>query len=156
MMRFLSELRRRRVIRVAGLYAVGAWIATEVSATVLPLLQVPEKFVTGIVITLIVMFPVAMIMAWIYDVGPSGIRRTKEIDSTIDAEGRPGLFFHILLLILAMLVFGYALFYFGQTRALQALITSKNNKLYTNQFCRSVEYFANVCLLFTFKVLDRS
>jgi serine/threonine-protein kinase len=121
MMRFLSELRRRRVIRVAGLYAVAAWVATEVSATVLPLLQVPEKFVTGIVITLIAMFPVAMIMAWIYDVGPSGIKRTKAVDSTTDAEGRPGLLFHILLLILAMLVFGYALFYFGQTRALQSI-----------------------------------
>ena len=121
MMRFLSELRRRRVIRVAGLYAVGAWIATEVSATVLPLLQVPEKFVTGIVITLIAMFPVAMILAWIYDVGPSGIRRTREVDSTADADGRPGVLFHILLLILAMLLFGYALFYFGQTRALQSI-----------------------------------
>jgi hypothetical protein len=119
MMRFLSELRRRRVIRVAGLYAVGAWIATEVSATVLPLLQVPEKFVTGIVITLIAMFPVAMIFAWIYDVGPSGIKRTKEVDAAEDAEGRPGMLFHVLLLVLAMLVFGYALFYFGQTRALR-------------------------------------
>ena len=121
MLRFLSELRRRRVIRVAGLYAVGAWIATEVSATVLPLLQVPEKFVTGIVITLIAVFPVAMILAWIYDVGPSGIRRTKEVDSTADADDRPGVLFHILLLILAMLLFGYALFYFGQTRALQSI-----------------------------------
>jgi len=121
MMRFLSELRRRRVIRVAGLYAVGAWIATEVSATVLPLLQVPEKFVTGIVITLIAMFPVAMILAWIYDVGPSGIKRTKVVDTAEDAEGRPGMMFHILLLVLAVLVFGYALFYFGQTRALQSI-----------------------------------
>jgi len=121
MMRFFSELRRRRVIRVAGLYAVGAWIATEVSATVLPLLQVPEKFVTGIVITLIAMFPVAMILAWIYDVGPSGIKRTKDIAATEDAEGRPGMMFHVLLLVLAMLVFGYALFYFGQTRALQSI-----------------------------------
>jgi serine/threonine-protein kinase len=121
MMQFFSELRRRRVFRVAGLYAVGAWIATEVSATVLPLLQVPEKFVTGIVITLIAVFPVAMVLAWIYDVGPSGIRRTKEVDSATDAEGRPGMLFHILLLVLAMLVFGYALFYFGQTRALQSI-----------------------------------
>ena len=121
MMQFFSELRRRRVIRVAGLYAVGAWIATEVSATVLPLLSVPEKYVTGIVITLIAAFPVAMILAWIYDVGPSGIRRTKELESTEDAEGRPGMMFHVLLLVLAMLVFGYALFYFGQTRALQSI-----------------------------------
>ena len=62
-----------------------------------------------------------MVLAWIYDVGPSGIRRTKEVDSATDAESRPGALFHILLLVLAMLVFGYALFYFGQTRALQSI-----------------------------------
>jgi TolB-like protein len=121
MMRFLSELRRRRVIRVAGLYAVGAWIATEVSATVLPLLQVPEKFVTGIVITLIAVFPVAMILAWIYDIGPGGIRRTKDIAQSDDSDGQPGMLFYILLLVLAMLIFGYGLFYLGQTRALQSI-----------------------------------
>lgn len=120
-MQFFSELRRRRVIRVAGLYAVGAWITTEVSATVLPLLQVPEYFVTGIVITLIVVFPIAMILAWIYDVGPTGIEKTAEIKGGPKPGERPGALFHISLLVFAMLVFGYALFYFGQTRAIQAV-----------------------------------
>jgi TolB-like protein len=120
-MQFFSELRRRRVMRVAGLYAVIAWIATEVSATVLPLLQVPEYFVTGIVITLIIVFPVAMILAWIYDVGPTGIEKTPDIEGGPQRGDRPGTLFHVLLLVLAMVVFGYALFYFGQTRAIQAM-----------------------------------
>jgi len=117
-MQLFSELRRRRVIRGAGLYAVGAWITTEVSATVLPLLSVPEKFVTGIVVTLILLFPVAMILVWIYDVGPSGIIRTAASKSE---DSRPGTLFHVALLVLAMLVLGYGLFWLGSTRALQSL-----------------------------------
>ena len=121
-MQFFSELRRRRVIRVAGLYAVVAWFTTEVSATVLPLLQVPEYFVKGIVVTLIVVFPIAMVLAWVYDLGPTGIEKTPEIEANREAgERRPGPLFHVLLLGLAMLVFGYGLYYFGQTRALQAV-----------------------------------
>ncbi len=120
-MQLLSELRRRRVIRVAGLYAVVAWITTEVSATVLPLLRVPEYFITGIVITLIIVFPIAMILAWVYDFGPAGIEKTPELSESAQYGERPGALFHVVLLILAMLVFGYALYYFGQTRALQAI-----------------------------------
>jgi TolB-like protein/Tfp pilus assembly protein PilF len=120
-MHLLSELRRRRVIRVAGLYAVAAWVATEVSATVLPLLQVPEKYVTTIVIGLIALFPVVMVLAWIYDIGPTGIKKTPEPETDNKTAGRPGMLFHVLLLLLVMLVFGYALFYFGQTRALQSV-----------------------------------
>jgi len=120
-MQLLSELRRRRVIRVAGLYAVAAWVATEVSATVLPLLQVPERYVTTIVIGLIALFPVVMVLAWIYDIGPTGIEKTPEPETDNKTAGRPGMLFHVLLLLLVMLVFGYALFYFGQTRALQSV-----------------------------------
>ena len=121
-MQYFSELRRRRVFRVAGLYAVGAWVTTEVSATVLPLLQVPEKYITGIVIALIVLFPVVMILAWIYDVGPKGITKTPELEEgEAAASRRPGKLFHVSLLFLAVLVFGYALFYLGQTRALQSI-----------------------------------
>ena len=120
-MQLFSELRRRRVIRGAGLYAVGAWIATEVSATVLPLLSVPEKFVTGIVVTLILLFPVAMILVWIYDVGPAGITRTAALKEDESGEPRPSIAFHVALLVLAMLVLGYGLFWLGSTRALQSL-----------------------------------
>ena len=118
-MQFFSELRRRRVIRGAGLYAVVAWVATEVSATVLPLLSVPEKYVTGIVITLILSFPVAMVLIWIYDLGPAGIRRTPRLED--DGSGQPGLFFYMSLMVLAMLVLGYGLFWLGSTRILQSV-----------------------------------
>jgi len=120
-MGMLTELRRRRVIRVAGLYAVVAWITTEVSATVLPLLQVPEKFVTGIVITLVLLFPVTMILTWVYDIGPTGIEKTPDLEPVAGKSGRPSTAFYVMLMVVVMLVFGYGLYYLGQSRALQAV-----------------------------------
>ena len=120
-MQLFSELGRRRVIRGAGLYAVVAWITTEVSATVLPLLGVAEKYVTGIVITLVVLFPVVMILVWVYDIGPAGTHRTPELKEERGREGRPGMLFRVSLLVLAMVVLGYGLFWLGSTRALQSI-----------------------------------
>ncbi len=76
-MALLKELKRRRVFRVAGLYGVTAWIVTEVSATVIPALYLPEELVTIIVVLLIAGFPIALVLAWIFDINPDGIQRTQ-------------------------------------------------------------------------------
>ncbi len=75
-MSLISELKRRRVFRVAGAYGVTAWVITEVSSTVLPALQLPENLITIIVVLLIVGFPITIILAWIFDIGPQGVERT--------------------------------------------------------------------------------
>jgi adenylate cyclase len=72
----LAELKRRRVFRVAGLYGIVAWVIAEVSSVVLPALMLPEWTVTFVVVLLILGFPIAMILAWAYDIGPAGIERT--------------------------------------------------------------------------------
>ncbi len=73
---FLGELKQRRVFRVAGLYAVVAWLLTEVAATVFPALRLPDWTVTLVVALLVLGFPVAMVFAWLFDIGPQGIERT--------------------------------------------------------------------------------
>ncbi|MDA1077398.1 MAG: hypothetical protein O3A63_22025, partial [Proteobacteria bacterium] len=77
-----SELKRRRVFRVAAMYGVTAWIITEISATVLPALNLPEQFVTGIVVLLIAGFPLTLVLAWIFDINPDGISRTDAQPTT--------------------------------------------------------------------------
>jgi adenylate cyclase len=73
---FFSELRRRRVIRVAFVYAAIGWVAVEVSATVLPALNVPAWSLTLIIVLVALGFPFAVVMAWLFDLGPGGIQRT--------------------------------------------------------------------------------
>lgn len=78
-MAFLAELKRRRVGKVAVAYGAIAWVVTEASSVVLPALRLPEWTLTFIVVFLMVGFPVAMVLAWIFDVGPQGIERTEPL-----------------------------------------------------------------------------
>ena len=78
-MAFFAELKRRRVGKVAIAYGTIAWLVTEASSVVLPALHVPEWTVTFVVVFLLVGFPVAMVLAWIFDVGPQGIERTEPL-----------------------------------------------------------------------------
>jgi TolB-like protein/Tfp pilus assembly protein PilF len=78
-MAFLAELKRRRVGKVAIAYGAIAWVVTEASSVVLPALHLPDWILTFIVVFLMVGFPVAMVLAWIFDVGPQGIERTEPL-----------------------------------------------------------------------------
>ena len=72
-----EELRRRRVVRVALAYMVFAWLATEVAATVFPILHVPDWAVTFVVVSLALGFPVSVALAWAFDLEGGRVRRTR-------------------------------------------------------------------------------
>ena len=73
---FIAELRRRRVFRVLILYAVAGWIVIEVSSTVLPGLNLPDWAPTLVIVLVALGFPIALLMAWAFDIGPEGVTRT--------------------------------------------------------------------------------
>jgi TolB-like protein len=77
--RILSELQRRHVGRVAGVYAVGGWVLIQVAATIFPLLGGPEWLAKWVVVFVLAGFPVAIALAWIFDITPSGVQRTEEL-----------------------------------------------------------------------------
>jgi adenylate cyclase len=106
----LAELKRRRVFRVAGLYGVVAWIIAEVSSVVFPVLLLPEWTVTFVVILLILGFPLAMILAWAYDIGPQGIERTPPVvvPAAVSRRTQAWLVYG-LMLVLAMAGLGWLL-----------------------------------------------
>ncbi|MEJ2502793.1 MAG: hypothetical protein P8177_05655 [Gemmatimonadota bacterium] len=76
--RFRAELRRRRVPKVAGFYLAAGWLAFEVSESVFPRLGLPDWTVTFVLLLLLLGFPLALGLAWFYDVTPTGIRRTSD------------------------------------------------------------------------------
>jgi TolB-like protein/Tfp pilus assembly protein PilF len=79
-MSFIKELRRRNVIRVAIAYAVASWLLIEVSATTFPLLNLPEWTATFVTVMLMIGFPVALILAWAYELTPEGLKKEREVD----------------------------------------------------------------------------
>lgn len=74
--KLLAEVKRRRVFRVALVYFVVAWGGVEVAATVLPSLGAPDWTVTLVVVLAVIGFPLAVGLAWAFDITPEGVQRT--------------------------------------------------------------------------------
>lgn len=75
----IGELRRRNVFRVAIAYLAAAWLLTEVASTLLPLFEVPEWGVRLIVIILALGFVPSMVISWVYELTPEGLKREKDV-----------------------------------------------------------------------------
>ncbi len=78
-MNFIAELKRRNVIRMAGLYLVGAWLLTQVAATLLPVFDAPGWAMKTIVGILILGFIPALVFSWVFEMTPDGLKRDDEI-----------------------------------------------------------------------------
>ena len=116
-MAFLAEIKRRRVGKVAIAYGAIAWAVTEGCSVVFPALHVPEWAMTFIVVFLLVGFPVAMVLAWIFDVGPAGIQRTAPIAEAAPAARIKQRAAFGLAVLLCMAGLGYLLYERGVGRA---------------------------------------
>ncbi|MEO8459670.1 MAG: hypothetical protein ABI451_04000, partial [Dokdonella sp.] len=79
--RFLRELNRRHVFRIAAAYAVAGWALIEVTATIVPALHLPESVTTVTVLLTLLGFPLAVILAWAFELTPDGLRRTEPAHS---------------------------------------------------------------------------
>jgi serine/threonine-protein kinase len=78
---FFSELKRRNVYKVAVAYIVGGWALSQGIAQVLPVFDVPNWAIRLVVLLIILGFPIALIIAWAFEVTPEGIKRTEAADA---------------------------------------------------------------------------
>ena len=72
-MSFFAELRRRHVLRVAAWYAAGAWVVIQVASTVIPQFNLPAWAVRAVIVAAVAGFPVALLLAWAFDLTRAGI-----------------------------------------------------------------------------------
>jgi TolB-like protein/Tfp pilus assembly protein PilF len=80
---FFSELKRRNVYKVAVAYAVVGWLIIQIATAIFPVLQIPG-WATRLVIVLVLLgFPLALVLAWAFELTPEGIKRST--DSNIPA-----------------------------------------------------------------------
>jgi adenylate cyclase len=87
---FLGEIKRRRVFQVAAVYAVVAWLIVQVVDVINDPLSLPAGFDTVVIVLVAVGFPVALVLAWAFDLTPAGVVRTPAVEgpSTTPAVGR--------------------------------------------------------------------
>jgi TolB-like protein len=88
-MRFLDELRRRKVARVGAVYAATGFVVLQAADLMLPRLGVPEWALTLIVVLLVLGFPIALVLGWALELTPDGVRATTP--SPVAGEPPPSL-----------------------------------------------------------------
>jgi TolB-like protein len=74
--RFVQELRRRRVPRVTVVYALVGWLVVQVAETAFPYLGLPPWTVTFVIALVVLGFPLAVVLAWAFELTPDGVKRT--------------------------------------------------------------------------------
>ncbi len=105
-MSFIAELGRRNVIRMAGLYVVGAWLIVQVAATVFPAFDLPSWTLRGVILLLAIGFIPAMVLAWIYELTPEGVKRDGEAGVASIAP-QPARRIDRTIILLLLLALGY-------------------------------------------------
>ena len=77
---FFAELKRRNVYKVAVAYAVVGWLLVQVATQVFPFFEIPNWAVRLVVLAIAMGFPVALVIAWAFELTPEGLKRTEDAD----------------------------------------------------------------------------
>jgi TolB-like protein/Tfp pilus assembly protein PilF len=77
---FFSELKRRNVYKIAVAYAIVGWLLVQVATQVFPFFEIPNWAVRLIVLVIVIGFPIALLLAWAFELTPEGLKRTEDVD----------------------------------------------------------------------------
>ena len=107
---FFTELKRRNVYKVAVAYGIAAWLLIQIATQVFPFFEIPSWCVRLVIVLLLLGFPIAMILAWAYELTPEGIKRTEEVAAEKSVAHHTSrrldfLIIGVLLCLIAFLVF---------------------------------------------------
>jgi serine/threonine-protein kinase len=110
---FFGELKRRNVYKVAVAYAVVGWLLIQVATQVFPFLEIPNWMIRLVILLTAFGFPVALIIAWAFELTPEGLKRTEDADAA--RQHSRGVVWIAVVVVAAMLSLG--LFFLGRYTA---------------------------------------
>src|SRR3954447_19114387 len=113
---FFTELKRRKVYRVAVAYAIVAWLLIQAASILFPTFEAPPWVMKVFVTAVIFGFPVALILAWAFDLTPEGIRRSEEVAPRESRTSKPGSKWTAIIVAAAVLAAALLAFQFARTR----------------------------------------
>jgi TolB-like protein/Flp pilus assembly protein TadD len=107
---FFAELRRRNIYRVAIAYAVVAWLLIQIATQTFPIFEIPGWCVRLVIVLPLFGFPIAMVLAWAYELTPEGIKRAEDVAPNPSIERAAGrklnsLIIGVLLCAVAFLIY---------------------------------------------------
>ncbi len=89
-MSFLNELKRRNVLRIAIFYLAGSWLLIQVLETLFPIFRLDETSIQIVIIILAIGFIPALILSWVFELTPEGLKRDKDVDRSAPAATASG------------------------------------------------------------------
>ncbi len=122
---FFAELKRRNVVKVAIAYAAMGWVLIEVGSTLLPIFKAPDWILQAVAAAVLLGFPVALVLSWVFELTPDGIKRADEAGLAATPEPSRRL---QLVFLAVMLALGGALMVgrFGQQAPDVLSVSSKS------------------------------
>jgi TolB-like protein len=112
--KFFAELQRRNVYKVAIAYGVVAWLLMQVASQIFPFFEIPNWVVRLVVLLLVIGFPIALIIAWAFELTPEGLKRTEFADELPKKSARSRAWIYVIIVAGAISV---GLFFFGRYTA---------------------------------------
>nr|MDQ3314457.1 FlgO family outer membrane protein [Verrucomicrobiota bacterium] len=107
---FFAELKRRNVYKVAVAYAVVGWLVMQIAATIVPALHLPDGITSAVVVLVLLGFPIALVLAWAFELTPEGIKRSDEVALGESITPKTGRKLMITVGVVGALAFGLLLF----------------------------------------------
>ena len=95
--KFFAELKRRNVYKVAVAYAVLPWLLIQVATQVFPFLEIPNWMVRAVIVLLLLGFPIALVIAWAFELTPEGLKRTKFADELPRKSARSRAWLYVII-----------------------------------------------------------
>jgi TolB-like protein len=95
---FFSELKRRNVYKVAVAYIVGGWALSQGIAQVFPVFDVSNWIIRSIVLLIIIGLPIALVLAWMFELTPEGLKRTEDVDLVTQSRSKSYLWIYIVII----------------------------------------------------------
>src|SRR5438477_1305185 len=126
---FFAELKRRNVYKVAVAYIVAGWALSQGIAQVFPVFDIPNWLIRLFVVLIIIGLPIALVLAWSFELTPQGIKRTEDVDLVAAAQQpkkRTWIFVVIIGAAVSIGLFLLGRFSAGNTTASSAGITNKS------------------------------
>src|SRR6516164_5160774 len=102
---FFSELKRRNVYKVAVAYAIVGWLLVQIATQVFPFLEIPNWVVRLVIALVAIGFPVALTIAWAFELTPEGIKRTEDVDPALASKNRAWIYVVSIGLVLSLGLF---------------------------------------------------
>src|SRR5437870_6224574 len=111
---FFAELKRRNVYKVAVAYAVVGWLLVQVATQVFPFFDIPNWTVRLVVLAIVIGFPIALVIAWAFELTPQGLKRTEDVDLAVQGRRKSHAWIYIVIVGAA---FSIGLFFIGRYTA---------------------------------------